>query len=386
MKKLVLFGLFGFLAISVFAQNSAVNKANAAIPKGDFAEAKELIDLAIVHEKTMDKGRTWYVRGLVYNGIIASEDPEVQALDDDAATKAFESFSKVKEFEKEGSNYYTLTEIQEGQLYSNVYNKGAADYQAEEYMAAYKSFNELTMINPKDTIGYIYAGYCAEAADEYDLALEQYYALMELDDCPKNIYSQTLVILEQQKDDLEKALEITALAMERYPDDQTFDKTQIALFIKMDRTDEARSALEEALKAEPENANLWYNLGYLYGEVGEFDKSVDSYQKSIDADPSYIDSYINLAYGYTEKAKVIRKEAMDMDIKTYRERGKPIEAAADVYYKLALPVLEKAAEIQPEDEAILESLSGLYVRLKMNDKAKVISDKLIALGYWEDEN
>ena len=64
MKKLVLFGLFGFLAISVFAQNSNVNKANAKISEGDFAEAKELIDLAAVHEKTMEKGRTWYVRGL----------------------------------------------------------------------------------------------------------------------------------------------------------------------------------------------------------------------------------------------------------------------------------------------------------------------------------
>ena len=385
MKRLVVLGLFGFCALPVLAQNSNVNKANADVTSGDFAEAKELIDLAIEHEKTKDKGRTWFVRGLVYNGIIGSEDPVVNALDDDAVVKAIESFGKVKELEKEGSNYYTLTEIQEQQLYSNVFNSGATKYQAEEYMGAYKNFKELTIISPKDTVGYMYAGVCAESAEEYDLALEQYYLLMELEDCPKSIYNQTLVILEQNKDDLEKALEIAGKAMERYPDDQTFDKSQIALYIKLDRTDEARTALEEALKKEPDNANLWYNLGFLYGEVDEFQKSVDAYQKSVDADPSYLDSYINLAYTYTEKAKSIRKEAMDMDVKTYQEKGAPIEAEADVYYKLALPVLEKALDMQPDDQAILESLNGLYVRLKMNDKATATSDKLIALGYW-DEN
>jgi len=385
MKNIILFVLFAVLSFAVMAQNSAVNKANTDIQNGKLAEAKELIDQAIEHEKTKDKGRTWYVRGLVYNSIIASEDPEVQALDDDAVAKAYESFIKVKELEKEGSNYYALTEIQEGQLYSNVYNKGAANYSAENYMEAYKSFKDLTMINPQDTIGYIYAGYCAEAIDEYDLALEQYYALMELDYTPQSTYNQALILLEQNKNDLEQALVVAKKAMERFPDEQTFDKTQIALLIKLERTDDARAAIENALKAEPENANLWYNLGYLYGEVDDFEKSIAAYEKSIEADPTYIDSYINLAYTYTEKAKSIRKEAMDMDIKTYQKEGAPIEAKADEYYKQALPVLEKADEIQPDDQAILESLSGIYIRLKMKDKAADIYHKLVALGYW-DEN
>lgn len=385
MKRIALIGMFSLFAAAVFAQNSNVNKANTMVADGNFAEAKELIDQAVVHEKTKDKGRTWYVRGLVYNGIIASEDPAVQALDDEAVEKALESFNKVKELDKPGSNYYTLTEIQEGQLYSNVFNRGASAYQNEEFLAAYDSFKDLTTINPADTTGYMYAGYCAEAAEEYDLALEQYYAVMELDDCPKSMYNQALVILEQQKQDLEGALAVTEKAMEKFPDDQTFDKTKIALLIRLEKTDEARTALEEALKAEPENANLWYNLGYLYGEVDNYEKSVEAYKSSIEADPSYIDSYINLAFTYTEKAKAIRQEAMDMDIQTYQKEGAAIEAKADEYYKLALPVLEKANEVQPDDQAILESLNGLYVRLKMNDKAKAVSDKLVALGYW-DEN
>ncbi len=385
MKKLLIIGLLGLMSTAAFAQNSAVNKANTGITNGKLAEAKELIDQAILHEKTKDKGRTWYVRGLVYNSIISSEDPEIQGLDPDAVQKAIDSFNKVKEIEKEGSNYYTLTEIQEGQLYSNVFNKGASQYEAEEYMDAYQSFKSLTQLNPVDTLGFLYAGYCAEAADEYDMALEMYYDLMKLDDCPKTVYNQTISILEIQKDDLGKAIDVVTDAMERYPDDQAFNKTQIALYIKSDRTDEAMEAIEKTLEIEPENANLWYNLGYLYGEINEFDKSVDAYKKSIETDESYIDSYINLAYTFTQKAKEIRKEAMDMDMDEYREKGAVIEAAADVYYKMALPVLENADKVQPDDQAILESLNGLYVRLKLKDKADATTKRLVALGYW-DEN
>ena len=75
---------------------------------------------------------------------------------------------------------------------------------------------------------------------------------------------------------------------------------------------------------------------------------------------------------------------MDMDLKTYREKGDAIEAKADEYYKIALPVLIKANEILPDDQAILESLSGLYIRLKMKDKAEAMQKKLVELGYWEE--
>jgi len=172
--------------------------------------------------------------------------------------------------------------------------------------------------------------------------------------------------------------------MEKFPDDQTFDKSIIAYYIKLERTEEAKLALEEALEVEPENSNLWYNLGYLNGETGNYDESVEAYRKAIEVNPNYMDAYINLAFTITEKAKEVRAEAMEMDLDTYQKEGAAIEAKADEYYKQALPVLEKANEITPDDQAILESLSGLYIRLKMTDEAEEVKKKLVSLGYWED--
>ncbi len=384
MKNAILIVLFCFATVSVNAQNSNVNKANANIQNGKLAEAKELIDQAAEHEKTREKGRTWYVRGMVYQAIASSDDESVRAIDPGAAIKAAKSFEKVKIYEKDGSNYYTLSEIQAQQMYSIILNRGISLYQEENYKDAYLTFKDLTIIAPKDTIGYLYGGYCAQEAGELDDAFEMYYSAMELEDCPKLIYTQVMFLLENDKQDLEGALKIAHKGMEKFPDDQSFDKSIIAYYIKLEKTDEARQALIGALEVEPENANLWYNLGYLNGEIGAYDESVEAYKKAIEADPEYIDPYINLAYTYTSKAKEIRQEAMDMDLKTYQKEGAPIEAKADEYYKLALPVLEKAKEVQPDDQAILESLSGLYIRLKMMDKAEAVQKKLVELGYWED--
>ena len=385
MKNAILFVLFCFAGISVNAQNSNVNKANANIQNGKLAEAKEQIDLAAEHEKTMEKGRTWYVRAMVYQAITASEDESVRAIDPESAIKAMESFEKVKSLEKEGSNYYTLAEVQIQQLYRIVLNRGITQYQEEKYGDAYLTFNDLTKIAPKDTIGYLYGGFCAQEEGNIENALEMYYSAMEMDDCPKQFYTQAMFLLQNEKQDIEEALKIAQIGMKKFPDEQSFDKSVIAYYIELERIDEARLALIEALETEPGNANLWYNLGYLNGEIDECDKSVEAYKKAIDADPEYIDPYINLAYSYTQKAKEIRQEAMDMDLKTYQKEGAAIESKADEYYIMALPVLEKANEVVPDDEAILISLSGLYIRLKMTDKAEKMEKKLKELGYWEEK-
>ncbi|NNF21982.1 MAG: tetratricopeptide repeat protein [Saprospiraceae bacterium] len=386
MKKTITTLIANLIIISAFAQNGNVNKADSYMKEeATLGEAKELIDAASVHEKTMEKGRTWFVRGQVYSAIAGSADPEVNAIDPDAVAKSMESFNKVLELEKEGSNYHTLAGVQVGNLFNQIFNKGIESYQADDYTSAYKHFKDIVTINPKDTVGYMYAGYCAEQIDEYDKALEMYYGAMELEDCPSTIYSQAIVIYERQKDDIEKAMEVNAMAMERYPEDQNFDKTQIAYLIKLERTDEAKMELMKAIEAEPTNANLWYNLGYLYGETGEFEKTLEAYKKAIEVDPEYLDAYINLAYTYSEKAKSIRQKAMDMDYKTYQKEGEAIEKEADEFYKQAVPVLEKADEIKPDDQGILESLNGLYIHLKMKDKAEAMLKRMETLGFIEPD-
>jgi hypothetical protein len=70
------------------------------------------------------------------------------------------------------------------------------------------------------------------------------------------------------------------------------------------------------------------------------------------------------------------KQANDiMDVKKYSEA---IDAANAVYAK-ALPYMEKAYELKPDDVYTMRSLQELYYRLKMTDKYTVIKAKVDAI-------
>jgi len=388
MKKAILLFISLLMVSTLYAQNSNVTKADAARSDGNLAEAIELIEPAIEHEKTMEKGRTWYVRAQIYVSVATSDDEQIRGLDPNAVQKAIDSFGKVKELEKPGSNYVTLADIQEQNFYSSIYNIGVTAYQDDQFEEAYEVFTQMILLDPQDTLGYMFAAYSAQAGENYDEALTMYYEAMNLPDCPMEVYNQTLILNEQIKKDYEKVLEVAIMAMEKFPEEQSYDRTAIAMYIKLEKTDEALMALQSALEDEPESANLWYNLGYLYGEVGEIEKSQEAYGKSIEIDPEYLNSYINLAYDYTQKANEILKQKEEFNtydlIRKNQDKLAAIDAEADQVYKDALPLLQKADELSPDDQAILESLNGLYVRLKMTDEAAAIEKQLIALGFWEE--
>ena len=171
-----------------------------------------------------------------------------------------------------------------------------------------------------------------------------------------------------------------AKAREQFPDNQTFMKEEINLLIITEQTDKAKEQLVEAIKAEPDNANLYYNLAYISEQTGDDEVAVVNYQKAIEADPEYFDATFNLAVNYYNKAAEILKEANEMDLRTYQKEGKAIEEKAKAEFEKALPYLEKAHEINSEDKVVLETLQTVYVQLKMNDKAEAVNAKLEAMG------
>jgi hypothetical protein len=64
-----------------------------------------------------------------------------------------------------------------------------------------------------------------------------------------------------------------------------------------------------------------------------------------------------------------------MDVKKYSEA---VDKANEVYSK-ALPYMEKAYKLNPEDVYTMRSLKELYYRMKMTDKYNEINAKLSAI-------
>ena len=52
--------------------------------------------------------------------------------------------------------------------------------------------------------------------------------------------------------------------------------------------------MEKAIELDPDNGILYYNLGVIYAEQGEFELAKEKYNQAIELIPDYVDAYLNL--------------------------------------------------------------------------------------------
>lgn len=370
MRKVTLFIALILSSVLAYAQNSNIRKAESALENGELQEAMKLIDEASKHEKTFDDGKTWYVRGTIYQAAVNEN------FQEDLLKKAVNSFEKVKELDKEGSNYYTLADLKIQELWGGYINKGSEAYGASEYEKAVAAFEKALMVLPEDTTATLYAGIASQQSKDNKTALKYYYRLLDLDFNSEDIYGSIISIERYENKNFDKALEVVAMAKKAFPENDAFEKQEINLLIAAERVDEAKDRINEAIEKEPNNANLYFNLGYLYEELDQPEEAEKAYLKAIEIDPDYLDANYNYAVFNYNIAADLYDKSRNMDLKTYQKEGKKIEKEAAVYLKKALPYFEKALEKAPEELAILETLQVVYSQLKMNDKAMETMDKV----------
>ena len=383
MKKIRLF-LFLLLTVSVaFAQNEKtpkIEKAKILLDKGEVAEAKMIIDAAIEHEKTKDKVKTWYYRGLIYESIYNSEDEAIKSLSDNAYNEAAEAFLKVKEMEPETSTYYIFADQRIVALYSAAFNGAVEAYQSGDYEGSIAYFDMVKLLFPNDTTAWQYSGYAAQQMDDTELALENFNYLADHNMADVNVQRNIIYIYRAVVKDTLAALEAAKRARVQYPDDPDLKQDEITLLIMANKTDEAKQSLNDAIANDPDNYILYYEMGYIYDASEEYEEAGKWYEKCLEKNPEYFEALYNLGVNKYNQGAEVLKAAQDMDLDTYKKEGKAVEARANEIFKMAVPYFEKAHEVNPEDISTLQTLQTLYALMKDYEKVNEVKAKLDALG------
>lgn len=390
MRKLVYLFLAMIISIGSYAQKGNVGKAEGYLSKGELANAKAEIDVAITIEKNAAKSRTWFTRGKIYKSIAFSENEADKALDDDAITKAVESYRKVQSLDSETTPNHLLAGNAIEEIWSKVMTDGGAKYGEPDYNGAYDRFLTALEIKPEDSITLLYCGVTAQQLESWDKTAEHYYKMVDLGMASSDIFT-TLIYIERtrNKDDI-KGLEVIRKAREAFPSESKFGQEEISVLIALDKLDEAKSQLEAAIAEDPTNPSNYLNLGIMYDNIGaaqaeegkdeEARKTIDlaksNYEKAIENDPdSYIGNF-NLGAIYVNLAKEFYDKVRDMDLKTYDKEGPAIVEKADGILKKGLPFMQKANEVKPNDINGLKALSQMYQQLKMMDEAEAVLNKI----------
>lgn len=388
MKKTLIILLMCFAFVAGHAQNKAVRKAESYLKKGELAQAKEQIDQAVAHEKTSDDAKTYYIKGQVYSAIATAEDEQVQNLASESLQEATKAYQKAMELEgKETSTYYVFSEQGIDQLWGQflntaiaVYNDSTRSEDPTRFDESLTYLDKALAVKPQDSVTNMVAGIIAQDKGDRDRAAEYFYTVVENEQASPEVINSLISYERDEKENFEKARELIKAAQEQFPDEVNFKKQEVSLLLKMGKTAEAKEELKAAIEAEPTNADLYFNLGYLNEQLEDKQAAIEAYKKAMEVDPSHANAAYNLAVIHYTRAADLVKEANNLGISAAdRKKEKELLKNSKIRFEEALPYLEKALELHPENRTMMEITMIAYDHAGHKERAKELQKQVDSL-------
>ena len=374
--------VMAMLPLGLFAQKDVVSAYNAN-QDGDYLKAAEFIDQAILDAKANIKEKTWRYRGNIYTNLAA--DSALYAQVPDALDKAVASFAKADELDvKQRYNSERLADIARGATIAG--NSGISYFNAGVYGRAGELFvtaSEMTqLLGAVDTMAIFNSALCFEKASMYDRAVDQYMM------CGGYGYQVPDVFLfaaniQKMEGDTASALTTLQNARADFPREQALIIEELNIYLIAGQFELAKENLMLAAEQDPTNEILWFSLGSVYDNLGMQDEAVDAYSNSLGIKADYFDANYNLGALYFNKAVQMVNEANDMwkprmsDDEAAKQKN--LEEGGKAMFSTALPYLEKALQVEPDDRETLRSLRDIYARVGMDEKMLEVSAKLKTL-------
>lgn len=384
MKKIFLLIAAFSISFGTMAQKGKVTSALSYIDQGILDKAKEAIDAALVNESSMNWFNTYFAKGKLCQATFESENPKFKAFYTDPLGEAYASYEKAMELDAKGSiKKKIITNMIYNSLALNLFKQGSTQFEAKDFENALKSFETQIKITESDKYAgaidtgmYYNAGLAAVNSGKYDKAIPYFEKCAEMKYLGITPYYQ---IYESYlgKGDTVKAESILMNLTNVFPNDKTITLQLIDLYLKSNKNDEALKYIKIAKENDTTNYSLYYAAGIMYLNQNKFDEAITELTKSIELKSDFYDNQYALGVSYINKAADMFVKANDiMDIKKYTAATDE----ANIVYSKALPYMEKAHELKPEDTFAMQSLKELYYRLKMTDKYNTIKAQLDAIG------
>ncbi|HAX92616.1 MAG TPA: hypothetical protein DCY25_01495 [Bacteroidales bacterium] len=383
MKKVFLLLAVISISAATFAQKGKVTSALTLIEQGSLDKAKEALDQAMTHPKSMNWFNTYFAKGKLAQAVFKSDNPTFKAYYTDPLGEAYTAYEKSMELDvKGGAKKKIITGMVYNSLALDLYSQGGQQFDAKDYAGALKSFETQIAITESDNyVGvidtgmYYNAGLAAMNAKDHQKAIKYFEKCAEMQYQGINPYFQISQNYLEMGDTV-KAESILVDLRNKYSTDKNVTLQLIDLYIKAGKNKEALENLAIARANDPENYSLHFAEGIIYLNEDRFDEAIERLTKSVELKSDFYDSQYGLGASYINKASDMFAKANDiMDVNEY---NKAIDNAMAVFAK-ALPYMEKANELKPDDIFALRSLRELYYRLKMTEKYDAVKAKLDTL-------
>lgn len=187
--------------------------------------------------------------------------------------------------------------------------------------------------------------------------------------------NMTLIYIEQDQKDL--ARELMKQARTENPDDVYLMRAEADMSYNMGDIVRYNELMGKIVASDPENPEIYFNLGVGSAEIGEKEKAIEYYTKALEFNPNYEAALINIAVVKLSAEDKMVEEMNKLgnsaaDNKKYDELKKQRE---DIYAE-TVPYLEKALKLKPNNPQVLRTLMNIYGQLGEDAKHKEAKAKL----------
>lgn len=415
MKKQILLVGIMMLSTLAFAQKKEIKKAEKLVKAGDISEAIGTLGVAeglLANADNTLKAQFYVVKGEAYLA--------------DAGTNNFEKMKTASESfdaaEKLGAGkFQSRLDVGKQNLRVALVNSAINDQNAKNYTRAAEKLYTSYLSSKKDTSDLYYAAGNAVNGKDYNTALQYYKELLDVgytgvsqefvatdietgkvvafpdkSERDLGIISQkytnpddrmtesvkgdilqkvTLIYISQGEN--EKALKLMKEARAANPNDMSLVRSEADIAYKMGDMEKYASLMNEVIKSDPNNPELYYNLGVGAAQQNQDEKALEYYRKALELKPGYALAEINIAAillrgeaGIVDEMNGLGTSAAD------DRRYEELKTMRKELYQEVLPLLESAIKTKSDNIELVRTLMNLYSQLGQDDKFKAMKAKL----------
>lgn len=411
MRKQLLFLTALLISLTISAQKEEIKTAEKEIKNQNFPAAiaaLEQADALIANVDDKTKAKYYFLKGQAYygNGIVT----ENYVKSGIALNEVIKIESKI------GSKYSSDASVMLSKMVEKVAKDASAAYEGQDFGKAARDFNLVYTLSPKDTSYLENAALALYFAKDHQKSIDLYKDLLkmgytgiytvykgtsktngqdlyfatkkEMDQQVKfGVIENPEVIVQESRrsnisknivmnylalDDHKGALEAVKEARAQYPNDYNLLIDEANIYYSLGDNAKFKEKLEEAVKINPTDPSLFYNIGVLTLEQKKPEEAIKYFEKAIELKPDYADAYNNIGAAVLEKNIAIVDE-MNKNLSNFKKYDQ-LRVKQLQIYKEALPHYEKAHELNKSNISTMQTLMGIYENLEMGDKYKALKD------------
>lgn len=367
MKKITLLLLALIISAEAMAQKGKITAAETFIRDGAFDKAKEAIETAIAHPKSMGLAKTYYVKGKLCQAAFDSGDPKFADLYPDILMEAYNNFEKAIQLDPKMKN--TIIRDNAYALLGNSFlNDAINKFNDRNFKGAMESFERNVTISASDlyvgmvdTLVIFNAGLAAYNGEMYPEAIAHFRTCTEsgTEDTKPYIFMSDCYM---KMNDTVRAEAVLMEGYKAYPDTLDIILQATQFYLDSDNSPKAFEFVHKAMEMDPDNHILYLVEGSLYMKLEDYEKAIESLKISLEKNPTQFESNYNIGLCYVSITNNMLNEANMID------DNREYEIARDKAFeemKKAIPYLLEAEKVNPTSVPTLEFLREIYLKLKM---------------------